>query len=542
MNASLASLFATWRLPLATLLLTLALLLGMAADTTISMIGLWQAATTYHHCFLVLPIALYLIWIKRERLATLAPRQELLALIPLGACAGLWLTGRASQIQLFEHLALVGMAISLIVALLGRDIAKAIAFPLAFLLFMVPFGDVFVPGLQQFTANFSVALLRLVDIPVFHDGIMIQTPSGLFEVAEACAGIRFLIANVMVGALFAYLAMSRLWQWVLFMALAVLLPIIANGFRAFGIIWIAYLTDNEYAAGVDHLVYGWGFFAAIMLAFLAIGNAIADWPSSEDDGGYGFAGASSTTVWRPALALPAVLLVAAAPLYAIFVMNKGSSEDVAIDPKLMLDPTLALDLGPACKADHAPAGGAAAWRPRFETADMTQVLTVDCGGGPVDLFLAFYAKEREGAELIQHGNSLADGKSWPRTAASWHSAGIEGLPAALKKEELYGRGAGDRLVLAWYWIGGRLVAPDWQAKAYRLYRKLLGKDEPAALIALSAPYADRSDDALPDIEAVLQQHKGIAAYLADLAGPADHADPAGRDDPAGHADLISESR
>ena len=182
----------------------------------------------------------------------------------------------------------------------------------------------------------------------------------------------------------------------------------------------------------------------------------------------------------------------------------GGPEDIAIDPKLMLDPTLALDLGSACKADHAPANG---WRPRFEQADMTQGLTIDCGGKPVDLFLAYYAHEREGAELIHHGNRLADGKSWTRLASSWHTADVEGLPASLKKEEHYGRGAGDRLVLAWYWIGGRLVARDWQAKAYRLYRKLIGKDEPAALIALSAPYTDRPEDALSDIEAVLEQHK-----------------------------------
>ncbi|MEM9628487.1 MAG: exosortase A [Pseudomonadota bacterium] len=506
---------AAWRLPLTVLLATLALLLVITADSALSMVKLWQAATTYHHCFLVLPIALGLIWMKRAELKRLTPSQDMLALIPLGAFAFLWLIGHAGQIQLFEHVALVGIAISLTVTLLGREIARVIAFPLAFLFFMVPFGDVFVPGLQQFTANFSVALLQLADIPVFHDGIMIETPTGLFEVAEACAGIRFLIANIMIGVLFAYLSMSRPWQWAAFMALAVILPIIANGFRAFGIILIAYLTDNEYAAGVDHIVYGWGFFAVIMLVFLAIGNAIADWPSAVDDGGEDVRGTTGRKAWSSLGALPALLLVAAAPAYANLVMKQGS-DDVVIDPKLLLEPALALDLGPVCKADHAPAG---AWRPRFEQADMTQGLIIDCGGQPVDLFLAYYAQEREGAELIQHNNRLADGESWTRTTKSWHDSGIEGLPAAIKKEELYGRHAGDRLVVAWYWIGGRLIAEDWQAKAYRLYRKLLGKDEPAALIALSTPYVDRPDDALPDIEAVLEQHKGIAAYLAELGEP-----------------------
>jgi EpsI family protein len=152
---------------------------------------------------------------------------------------------------------------------------------------------------------------------------------------------------------------------------------------------------------------------------------------------------------------------------------------------------------------------------------MIQSLKVDCGGAPVDLVVAYYAHERDGAELVQHGNRLADGESWTRIAASWHKPAIEGLPKALKQEELYGREAGDRVVLAWYWVGGKAIAKDWQAKAYGLYRKLLGADEPAALVALSAAYEGRPDEALPDIEAVLAKHKRIDAYLQALAPRAD---------------------
>ncbi len=503
-----------WRLPLATTIAALALLFAVTADTTASMVTVWQGATTYHHCFLVLPIALALIWRKRALLASLVPRQEALALLPLLLAAALWLIGRAAQVQLFEHLALVVMAIALILALLGREVARAIAFPLAFLIFLVPFGDMLVPALQQFTASFSVTLLRLAGIPVFHDGIMIETPSGLFEVAEACAGIRFLIANVMVGALFAYLAFDRLWKWAFFLPLAVALPIVANGLRAFGIILIAYLTDNEYAAGVDHLVYGWGFFAAVMLLFLMIGNMMADWPSPAPPNHEGAMprAPSPGLAWHPAFALPVALLVLAAPLYAERVLERGSDQ-IAFDPKLAMD-RLALDLGPACRADHE---NDSPWRPRFEKADLTREMTVDCGGRPVDLFLAYYARERDGAELVHHANRLADGERWTRTAASWHEAKVDGLPARLRMEAQYGREAGDRLVLAWYWMGGRLVAGDWQAKAWQLYRRLLGRDGPVAVIALSAAYEDRPEDALPDIEAILERHKGIADYLADIA-------------------------
>ena len=429
-----------WRLPLFSLVLLLACLFALTADTVRSMVTVWQAATTYHHCFLVLPIGIFLIWRKRGELKSLPPEHTALAYLPLIGFAFLWLIGRAGHIQLFEHLALVGMAVSIVIALLGWRIARLIAFPLGFLVFLVPFGDGLVPPLQQFTATFAVSLLRLIDIPVFHDGIMIETPSGLFEVAEACAGIRFLIANIMIGALFAYLALRRPWKWLLFLSLAIIIPIIANGFRAFGIILIAYLTNNEYAAGVDHLVYGWGFFAVVMLVFLAIGQAMADGPAST---GKTVDAVSSTPVagaWNLAYALPLALVVMAAPLYARTVLERGPG-DIAIDPKLMLDPTLALDLGPVCKPDHQ---GSETWRPRFDRADMTQGLIIDCGGKPVDLFLAYYAFERDGVELIHHANRLADGDNWTRTATSWHATNVDGLPSTVRAEDLYGREAGDR--------------------------------------------------------------------------------------------------
>lgn len=500
-----------WRSSLFALAASLALLLVLTSDSLSSMVAVWIGATTYHHCFFVLPISLFLIWQRREVLARLTPCHEPFALIPLLAFGLLWLIGRAGQVQLFEHIALIGMGISITLALLGFTIGRLIAFPLLFLGFMVPFGDFLVPALQQFTADFAVLLLRMVDIPIFHDGIMIETPTGLFEVAEACAGIRFLIANVMVATLFAYLAMGRLWKWGVFLALSVIVPIVANGFRATGIILIAYWTDNEYAAGVDHLVYGWGFFAAVMLVFLAVGSWMADWPDEPKH-----ANISSLDVdvspWRPSFALPLAALIAAAPLYAMIVLERVPSS-TALDAKIALSPSLAQSLSPACKAASDEGEN---WRPAFKQADFSRGLKLDCGGRPVDLFVAYYAFERDGAELIHHANRLADGEAWTRISASWYEPKIEGLPATLRKEELIGRSADDRLVLAWYWVDGQLMARDWQVKAYQLYQKLLGKDEPSALIALSAPYSDDPDDALTGIAEVLKQHKGISDYLIDL--------------------------
>ena len=503
--------FGPWWRSLTALFASFALLLGVFSESLTSMIAVWMGSTTYHHCFFVLPISLFLIWQKRDELVRIIPCPEPFALIPLFAFAFLWLIGRAGQIQFFEHVALVGMIISITLALLGISIGKLLAFPLLFLGFMVPFGDFLIPSLQVFTADFAVLLLRLIEIPIFHDGIMIETPTGLFEVAEACAGIRFLIANIMVATLFAYIAMGRLWKWGVFLALAVIVPIIANGLRATGIILIAYWTDHEYAAGVDHLIYGWGFFAAVMLIFLAIGSWMADWPEEQQGGLIGSIDVD-VNPWRPAFALPLLALIAAAPLYATIIISPVPAT-ASIDPKKALSPVLAQNFAPGCEP---VVNQAQTWRPLFKKADFSKNFQLDCGGQPVDLFVAYYAYERDGAELIHYANKLADGKDWKRISTSRYEPNIEGLPKSLRREELLGRRRDDRLVLAWYWVDGRLMAHDWQVKAYQLYQQLLGKDEPSALVALSAPYGEDPGDALTGVIEVLKQHKGISEYLIDL--------------------------
>jgi EpsI family protein len=300
-------------------------------------------------------------------------------------------------------------------------------------------------------------------------------------------------------------------MWTVFLALSVIVPIVANGLRATGIILIAYWTDNQYAAGIDHLICGWGFFAAVMLVFLAIGSWMADWP--DDQSGRNVRSLDvDVNPWSPSFALPLAALIAAAPLYAKIMLERPA-EVVGLDAKTALSPSLAQSLSPACEA--APDDGDG-WRPDFKKADFSRGLALDCGGKPVDLFVAYYAREHEGAELIHHANRLADGEAWTRTSASWYAPGIEGLPASLKREELIGRRANDRLVLAWYWVDGRLMARDWQVKAYQLYRKLLGEEKPAALVALSAPYGDDPDDALSGIAEVLKRHKSISDYLIEL--------------------------
>jgi exosortase A len=488
------------------LLLYAAFSIGMLllfVDVVRSMATTWWLTTAFNHCALVPVASVFLIWRERESLLQKTPRCDLLGIALLSAALLGWLVSRAAEVMLFQQLALVAVFIALFVAIFGRRIARDVAFPLGFLFLMVPFGEGLLPLLQDFTAHFAVRILRLLNIPVFHDGVLITTPSGLFEVAEACAGLRFLIANIVIALLFSHLAYRRSWKWFLFISLAIAVPILANALRATIIIYIAYLTDNEYAVGVDHIVYGWVFFALVMFLLLLIGNSFADIPQSADQTRTAYihpTPLSKVSTYVPFLAL---ILLIAAPAYAAVIMRLPS------DVPTLSTPTLDL----RGSWERTSPGD---WRPVFNGADLMLGSGYAESGDQVDVFIGYYAFQRPGAELLQGKNRLADGERWYRRRAGEYPLDLAGLPATVRVEELMTADQQHRVVFSWYWVGGRFTASRGEALALQALDRLLGRSRPAAVLVAAAPYETTPNEAVNVLERFLREHPRLESYLESI--------------------------
>ena len=273
MNAPVAL---TWRAALVVLGAAFAALVLLFWESVSLMVETWYVSATFNHGFAILPICAWLIWDRKDALRTYVPQPCFRAVLPVLACVAVWIVGEAAGVNSVRQFAFVGMAVSTVLAVLGWPLTRAMMFPLGYLFFAVPFGDFLIPSLQDLTAVMVVEGLRWVDVPVFMDGVFLSIPSGNFEVAEACSGVRFLIATLALGALFANLCFRTWWRRLIIILLAIVVPVIANGIRAFGIVYIAHITDHRVAAGVDHLIYGWMFFAVVTVLLLAIGMSIEE--------------------------------------------------------------------------------------------------------------------------------------------------------------------------------------------------------------------------------------------------------------------------
>jgi len=474
--------------PLLRLAALVAILCVVKFETLASMIDIWWHTTTYNHGFLVAPVSVYLVWRRRVEMAALTLAPALGALVPLAVFTGIGFLGEVSGVNLLRHVGFVGALMALAPLALGWDFARRFRFPILFLAFMVPFGDFLIPTLQELTADVSVWMLQLSNVPVYREGLWIELPTGLWEVAEACAGIRFLIANIFVAFVFSYFSYDRAWKWGLFLFLSVAIPVFANCVRAYGIMMIAHMTDNALAAGVDHLVYGWVFFSFVMILMLWIGGKFAD--RNIDD-----------PAMRPVepAPTPAARGGYAALIAGTLVVSGGPALATLTEP-------VAQPLPQQIAARVAPAGWDVVavneqapdrWVPRFTTADRIEHLRVSNGEHAVDLYIAAYTHQREGAEALHWSNRFDDDTIWKRSSLGTIALDTAetGLPEPARRDDLSyvlrnenGTYFSSRIVTSWVLSGGELSARPKMAKLAELRARLTGGDTQAAVIALSVQY------------------------------------------------------
>jgi exosortase A len=460
-------------------------------------VKVWTESTAYNHCFLVLPLVAVLLWSRRDIIATLRPRPAVWALALVPVLSVVWVAAALLDILEAEQLIVVALFEVLLVAVLGWQVFRALLAPLLFLFFLVPFGAFLVPALQRVTAFFAVNGLQLLDIPVFADGFIIQIPEGSFEVAEACAGLRFLIASIVFGCFFATIVYRSTLRRIGFIALSILLPIVANGLRALGLILIAHAEGSATAMEADHILYGWIFFTLVTLVLIAIGMTFAD-----DPGHIAAAPVASSPVPGSRLRIGAttaagLLLAMLGPLYLMGI-DRASAAPL---PAALLDP-------PAGSAWARDPSAAADWRPVVTGANRESTETYRDGDAVVTEFVALYRLPARGNPLTRTVNAIADPDAWHVTATGKMMASLERTPVEVNAATIAQKQAHHRLVWWFYLVDDRATASTLEAKLLQARAALLGGTHIGAFVALSTEV----DDADP-------QNASLARFLKALRPP-----------------------
>ncbi len=508
-----------WRRPALFLSAAVLGILALFHETFWSMVEIWRSSNTFSYGFLVFPIAAWLIWRQRRRLALLSPRPQagVLGLILAAGCA--WMLAHLVGARIPEQVAVIGLLILSFWSILGTAAGKVLLFPLGLMFFavpLVPLQDALIRPMMDFTADVSVTLLRLSGLAVYQRDTFFSLASGNWEVAKTCSGIRYLLASVFLGSVYAYLNYRSALRRLLFIGFSLVVPVAANILRVYLIVIIGHLSDMKLAVGADHLLFGWVFFGLVIAAMFLVGSFWREPPEGENltaapqpaepdlNGRNRFAGA----FW-------ATLLAAAVwPGIAVGIerIQVASNQD-----------------GPL----QAPAGTAGwraeprrvwVWWPRIAEVDADFYKFYSKGDQTVSLYVGQFRSQHAAEQLTNSENVVVvkDRPVWQsnrRPGTRTVSLDDRPLQVIQSKTETPSRRTGgwhNLLIWHWYRFGGEYTSNPYVVRLRDLWSRLSGGRRDATLLLLAAPYEEDAEaaerilrsfaqDMLPEIEKALDR-------------------------------------
>ncbi len=464
-----------WQKPLLGLLLITLSNVSVFWETWRSMVITWQTSDTFTHGFVVAPISLWLIWARKEQFRYLQAEISMLGLLMMVICGFLWLSADLIHTLVIQQFAVIGMLVCAFWTILGNKVSSKALFPLLFLFLMAPFGDDFVPPLMEYTATFVVTMLRLTGISVYREGLHFTLTSGNWSVIEACSGIRYLIASITLGMVYAYLNYTHFRKRLVLILAAILVPIVANGFRAYMIVMIGHLSDMQLATGIDHIIYGWVFFGLVMLLLFYIGSFWQD-PLPEVI-------TIPETTRKISINYPHYWPILSALLLALLIWPPSSAwlsgrQAASLEISEYLLPSEWQPVATAPGWDWTPKfkGVAAEFQHYFRNGDTVVGMTV-----------ANFGAETQG-ELVNSQNVLvnSNNKIWSIMHVASSLVNLSAQQATVEESVLRGA-ATDILVFRWYKVGSRNTANKYFVKWLQLVKRLSFDTGPELMILLYTP-------------------------------------------------------
>ncbi|QIB64723.1 exosortase A [Kineobactrum salinum] len=474
-------------------------------ETAASMLRTWQVSETFAHGFLIVPLSLWLVWRLRRQLPVASARPQPWALVFTFGGNLAWLLAYLVDVLVLQQLALVGIIITGIWAILGTALTLRLAFPLGFLFLAVPMGEGLILPMMELTADTTEWLVRASGVPVYREGMYLSLPSGDWSIVEACSGVRYLIASFTLGLLYAHLTYRSHWRQAAFVLASIVVPIVANSLRAYFIVMLGHISDMRIATGVDHLIYGWVFFGIVMLLLFWVGGFWQESGHAEDQStasGAAIRGTARTgSAFLPVLVL-AMVVAGLGPLASLW-LERGE-DDQQIPVALSAPP-----VAPAWRETEAPRWD---WAPDQRGADR-ELSVYYQAAAPVGLFLHQYLQQRPGVELVQGV------QSWRSASGAWKVKSRRSFATDFEAvrevdEVVLTSGRDQLLVWAWYRIDDHHTHNPYYAKLLEAKQQLLQGEREGSRLFLATAAGDDLAPARDLLRQFLEAHlAGIETIL-----------------------------
>lgn len=429
----------------------------------------------YGHGYLVLAICVFLIFSNRKQLFEIVPcpSYKTLPLVLLSSLV--WLVAIIVDVEMLQSVGLLFLVLSVIWTVTGYKALKLLAFPLLFLVFALPVWFPLSPLLQDFTADVVFAIIRLLEIPAFRQENEIVLPAGIFSIEEACSGLRYLLAALTLGSLYAYLNYTRTSARLAVVLIAAAAAILANILRVFIVVYVGYTTEMQHPWISDHLMLGWYLFGAVVVIMLFIDarlyrNNVAPEDSVVVNKTYEDS-CEKSIAQAIAITFICAIMLSVGPITAYRDKNLQFSSD----------PNTRVALPEVSEGWHGPVESQNDWMPKYNGA-ISQKMDYQDQTDTVSLYVGYYSQQRQGEEVINVKNHISDDDIWRRQYTRARNRRLNGYDV---KEQLIENGqAKKRLIWYWYVIGGWVTTNNYEAKVLQLAAAINNKAQ-AYVVAVS---------------------------------------------------------
>lgn len=476
-----------WRVAVVLIAILLLLTFYLCQQTILYLIGQWNQLDggDYGHGYLVLLISAYLMFYNRQRLMVLTPCPEYRAILAVLGASMLWAVVVLVDVEMMQTVALLLLVLSMMWALLGTRVTQILVFPVLYISFSIPIWFPLTPLLQDLTADIVFWLIRVMEIPALRIENTIVLPSGKLSVSEACAGLRYLMAALSLGTLYAYLNYEAFLSRLTVVLVAAGIAVLANILRVFIVVYLAYTTDMQHPFVQDHVFLGWYLFGGLVVLLLVVDsllhrNSLHEPDGALDKAGYKPVPCANGKLQFVAIALVTAMFISAGPAIVFSINSQSQFVSYPVQAKSLL----ATEKWSYMDADED------GWTPQYRGAVNHKMVFHDKYNNKIHLYLGVYPTQRQGEELINDLNRISDNKIWHtryQRPKQYTVGGDQVLEQILEKND-----GTRRLVWYWYHVAGQDTANKYQAKALQVLGLLNGKRQ-ASIVAVAAKLGDDSE-------------------------------------------------
>jgi exosortase D (VPLPA-CTERM-specific) len=460
------------------------------SDVVVKLVKQWATDDNYSHGFLIVPISLYFVWERRNRLAEAARHPSILGIFVVLGSLVMLAVGMLGAELFMTRVALLATLAGILLFTCGWQHLKILAFPLAFLLLMIPlpaiiFNEIAFP-LQLLAARLGAASLMELNVPVLREGNLIVLASTTLEVTEACSGIRSLISLLTLGIVFGYFTDSRASVRTAIALATIPVAIFANGLRILGTGLAVQWYGPKAAEAFFHAFSGWLLFiVAFVMLFLFQRLILWIAPSpGQLDGKPATAPNSVRSPVSNSMFARMITVTTCLVVGTVFLGVATKTEAVPVREPLSSLPTRI---------------GSWKGQPTLQfSSKILSKLGVDeyvsrfylrPNRRQVHLYVGYYQSQRQGSTVHSPKNCLPGG-GWVPVDSGHITIPGEADGTIEVNRYLLQKGTQKQVVLYWYQSRGRVIASEYWAKIYLVVDAIRLNRTDGALVRVISPVAD----------------------------------------------------